>query len=174
LATGVLSSAARASASRRNNIEHCSEDDQTPLLDDHKRVALWLTYLVDCKHYCRTWKQIGTLLCRRSRPFGPGQLSGLFARRQARRVRVGRHDSLDRLVECTDHPVAHNPAIFVGSRERCQISTAKKNIPQLLGQILETVKLCCKLRSYVLKPNHVTPFRVNLTPQLWVANDGSH
>jgi hypothetical protein len=38
----------------------------------------------------------------------------------------------NRLIERIDHPVVQDTAIFVGSRERRQISTAKKNIPQLL------------------------------------------
>lgn len=37
----------------------------------------------------------------------------------------------------------------------------KKNIPQLLSQILKIVKLWCKLCSYVLKSNHVTLFHVD-------------
>jgi hypothetical protein len=50
----------------------------------------------------------------------------------------------DRLVECISHPIVHDIAIVVCSCERCQISGAKKGVPQLLGQILQTAKLWCK------------------------------
>jgi hypothetical protein len=70
----------------------------------------------------------------------------------------------DRLVERIDRPIVHNTAIPVCSRERRQISAAKKSVAQILSQILMTAKLWRKVRSDVLKPNHVTPFRTGNLP----------
>ena len=67
----------------------------------------------------------------------------------------------NRLVECIDHSIVHNTAILVCF---CKILATKKSVPQLLDQILKTAKLWRKLRSYVLKPNHVTTFRVGNLP----------
>lgn len=52
------------------------------------------------------------------------------------------------------HPIVHDVAIFAGSSGEC-IANRKENTAQLLGQFLETVKLRCKLRGYVLKPSHI-------------------
>jgi hypothetical protein len=60
-------------------------------------------------------------------------------RRTRARVIKGDKRVRESLVECIDHPIVHDTAILEGSRERCQISTAKKSLPQLLGQILNNL-----------------------------------